>query len=143
MKSEKSYSSSSAMKSCHRTAWNRWRFQNVTNKLCEDESSTMSRDSDAAAMPLPCDEDEPSVSSDVTVPSLLPRRVIDLNEEEERPHRRMWPKLCQKQKLSEKEKGSRRNRWLIRCFHHSNIYILCFLLLSLFVRTGLCNSPPR
>ena len=141
MKSEKSYSSSSAMKSCHRTAWNRWRFQNVTNKLCDDESSTiMSRDSDAAAMPLPCDE--PCVPRDVTVPSLLPRRVIDLNEEK-RPHRRMWPKLCQKQKLSEKEKSSRRNRLPFRFCHHNNIYILGLLLLSVFVRTGLCNSPPR
>ncbi len=138
-KREKSYFSS-AMKSCHRTAWNRWRFQSVTNNM-SDESPSVSRDSDASTMPLTCDE--PSVSRDVTVPSLLPR-VIDLDKE----HRRMWPKLCQKQKLSEKEKscrgGTTLNGLLFSCFRHrNNIYILTLVLLSFFVGTGLCNSPPR
>lgn len=157
-KREKSYfSGAMKSKSCHRTAWNRWRFQIVTNKLC-DKSLSVSRDSDASTMPLTCDEpnvsrdsdaimplpcDEPSVSRDVTVPSLLPR-VIDLDKE----HRRMWPKLCQKQNLSEKEKSCRgrttQNGLLFSCFRHrNNIYILTLLLLSFFVGTGLCNSPPR
>jgi hypothetical protein len=142
MKSEKSekYYFSSAMKSCHRTARNRWRFHCVTNKMC-DESTIMSRDSDATTMPLQCDE--PSVSRDVTVPSLLPR-VIDLSEKQQQ-HRRKWPKLCQKGKLSENGKRSKRIRtgWLFSCCHYNNIYILLLLLLSVFVTPGICNSPPR
>ncbi len=117
-----------AIKSCHRTARNRFRNNFVLKKNFFEKMK------------------DRGVVSELSVISLLPR-VIDLQtskqQQQHKPNRKFNERTkssCQKQKqrVSEiREKFSSTRK------HHLNVFYILFILLTFCVRTSLCNSPPR
>ncbi len=117
-----------AIKSCHRTARNRFRNNFLLKKNFFEKMK------------------DRGVVSELSVFSLLPR-VIDLQtskqQQQHKPNRKFNERTmssCQKQKqrVSEiREKFSSTRK------HHSSVFYILFILLTFCVRSSLCNSPPR
>ena len=109
-----------AKQCCHRTARNRWRFQNETATRQKYFDKNM-------------------------VPSTEINRFYRKQQHRKSPTRTMSKRQQHPQKVSfQKEKiVSNKKCWRINVLKCSHLIYLACLLLSFFVEPSLCNTPPR